>query len=102
MEWQESLIITKKWILFTFTAIILAGYISDLWYTNTSYINPIPNLVAIIITLAIIAAMIAKMIKTQLASAIVIYTLVLNIIFSFYINKGQLPGGASAGLYQYY
>jgi len=88
MEWQESLIITKKWILFTFTATILAGYISDLWSTNTSFINPIPNLVAIIITLAIIAAMITKMIKTQLASAIVIYTLVLNIIFSFYINNG--------------
>lgn len=86
MEWKESLVISKKWVLFILSAIIFAGYVSDISSVGSSLINPYPNLISIIITIAVLALLIAKVVKIQMASAIVIYTLVINIIISYFLN----------------
>jgi signal transduction histidine kinase len=86
MEWKESLLISKKWILYIVSTIIIAGYLSDISGESSSLTNPLPNLIAIIVTISAIVALIGKVIKIQLASAVVIYTLVINIIISYFLN----------------
>jgi signal transduction histidine kinase len=90
MEWKKSLVPLKQRILLLISTGSILGYISDIILLNSYYLNEIFNLISIIVTLIATLALFLKIFSIQLSSAIIVYTLLFNIIISNYYGLSKI------------